>query len=201
MRTVGEVLKEARKKQHKSLEDVSKETKIKDKFLSALESNDFEKLPNLPVATGFAKSYAEVVNVDPSFVAALIRRDFPQGAAPKKSTEMPLEPQSIWTPKTTIIATALLTIFVLGVYLTRQYLLFAGPPPLEIKKVNVASDKIEVQGKTTPAASVEINGETVLVSEDGTFIYKTSSPSNGTLEIEATSRTGKKTVIRKNIVD
>lgn len=201
MRTTGEVLKEARTRSKKSLEDISKTTRIKEKFLRALENNKLEELPNLPVALGFARSYAQAVRLDPNLVAALMRRDFPETAASPKSVEMPLEPQSLWTPRTTIIATSLLTVFVLGVYLVRQYLLFYSSPPLELQKVSAAENKVEVQGKTVPAATVEINGETVLVGEDGSFTYKAASPDNGMLEIEAVSRTGKKTVIRKNIVD
>lgn len=201
MRTIGEVLKKGRIKSNKSLREISKTTRIKERFLQALENNKLEDLPNLPVALGFAKSYAKAVNLDPSLVAALLRRDFPEASATIKSAEMPLEPQSLWTPKTTIIATSLLTVFVLGVYLARQYLLFAGSPPLELQKVSAAENKVEVQGKTSPAATVEINGEMVLVGEDGSFTYKTSPPDDGMLEIEAVSRAGKRTVIRKSLVD
>lgn len=201
MRTIGEVLKKGRIKSNKSLKQISKTTRIKERFLQALENNKLEDLPNLPVALGFAKSYAKAVNLDPSFVAALMRRDFPEASSTTKSAEMPLEPQSLWTPKTTIVAVSLLTVFVLGAYLTRQYLLFYSSPPLELQKVSAAQDKVEVQGKTVPAATVEVNGEKVLVGEDGTFTYKTSPPDDGVLEIEAVSRTGKRTVIRKSLVD
>lgn len=199
MKTVGEVLKTARKKRGKSIAQIAKETKIKEKFLSALEKNDYHSLPGLPVALGFAKNYAQVVGVDTHLARALLRRDFPQTESPRKSVEVALLPKTFWTPRTTIIVAALGTVLILGFYLAKQYVLFAAPPPLEVTKVQAADGKLEIIGKTTPAATVEINGRTVLVEEDGTFHYSSNLPDSGAVEIEAKSRTGKKTTITKSI--
>lgn len=199
MRTTGSVLRQARKASGRSLTEVSRETKIKEKFLVALEKNDFSSLPSFPTVLGFARSYAEAVYADSEMISALLRRDFPRSKSPKKQKEMSLAPEPFWTPKTTIFATAAGTALILGVYLARQYFLFAGPPPLEIAKIDAENGKIDVLGKTAPSATVEVNGNRVLVSEDGTFTFESITPESGSLEVRAVSRTGKETTIVKNI--
>lgn len=201
MTTASAVLKEARGKKGRSLKEVSQETKIKEKFLAALEEEDYSALPGFPVALGFAKSAAAAVGADADLVAALVRRDFPREEVPKKGREMPLIPRSFWTPRTTILATGILTVLVLGGYLVRQYLNFSSPPPLEVRSVNAQDGRVQVQGKTMPSATIEVNGRPVLVSQDGSFYFEGESSEEGIVEIQAESRTGKKTVVRKQLVD
>lgn len=198
--TAGEVLHEARLKKTRSLEAIAKETRIKEKFLAALEVDDYASLPGLATALGFARNYARTLDLDQDLVCALLRRDFPQANVPAKEKEMSLVPVSFWTPRTTVFVAVTGAVFVLGAYLLRQYLVFAGPPPLEISQITDNGSNVEVLGKTTPAATIEVNGQTVLVEEDGTFGFQTDNE-GATLEITAVSRTGKKTTIRKEISD
>lgn len=200
MKTVGEVLRSAREKQGKKLAQVTRETKIKEKFLQALEENNLALLPSLPTAMGFARSFAQVVGASPSQVAALLRRDFPEFQSRSKKEEIPLV-RSIWTPKTTIFATFLVSGLALSVYLLRQYILFAGPPHLEIVRIASEEGAVVLSGKTNPSATVEVNGNRVLVSEDGSFTFQSAAPETGSLEVRAVSRSGKETTVRRQISD
>lgn len=199
MKTAGEILKSAREKQGKKLAQVTRETKIKERFLQALEENNLSLLPSLPTAMGFARSFAQVVGASPSQVAALLRRDFPEFQSSKKE-EIPLV-HSIWTPRTTIFATFLVSGLALSVYLLRQYTLFAGPPSLEIVRIASEGGAVELLGKTNPSATVEVNGNRVLVSEDGSFSFQSVAPETGSLEVRAVSRSGKETTVRRQISD
>lgn len=200
MKPVGEHLKEARLSGQISLGSISRSTKIKEKFLLALETSDWDSLPSFTTAQGFTRSYASAVGIDPEVAVSLLRRDFPGLQAPSKSSEISLKKTSIWTPKTTLLAVATITLLLLGWYLTTQYLTFAASPPLEVKEFEVKDEtnQILISGKTAPGASLEINGRAVLVEDDGTFNLEISKSSVGnTVEIRARSRTGKETVIRK----
>ena len=200
MKTAGAILQEYRENCQKSLSEISRQTRIKEKFLAALETSDWASLPNFPVAQGFAKNYARIVNANADHVAALLRRDFPQVQSAGRAHEMTLEPPSLWTPKTTILVVAGITVAVLGAYLVRQYLLFAAPPPLEVTAVKNGSSVL-VSGKTLSGATVEVAGRTVLVADDGSFRLELSQDetTGRGISVQATSRTGQKTEVEKAV--
>lgn len=198
MKTAGVILRESRESCQKTLSEISRQTRIKEKFLEALEASDWTSLPNFAVAQGFAKNYARIVNANPEHIVALVRRDFPQGGVLTKGAEMTLEPPAFWTPKTTILVVAGVTVAVLGAYLIRQYILFAAPPPLEVSITNGESS-IVVFGKTLPGATVEVAGRRVLVADDGSFRLELSQEdvAGRNISVASTSRTGQKAQIEK----
>lgn len=200
MKTAGQLLKEAREKSEKPLGYIARETRIKEKFLLALENADYLALPNLSVAQGFAVNYAQAVGLDPQVVTALLRRDFPSGKISFKAREPFLADRRAWTPRTTLFAAVLLTVLILGFYLARQYMLFAGAPPLKIERVVLGSEAVLVTGKTSPAATVTVGGEPVLVDEAGNFRAEIEKSRLGAiLEVRAVSRAGKETVVKKSV--
>lgn len=200
MKTAGAILRDSRESCQKTLSEISRQTRIKEKFLEALETSDWTSLPNFAVAQGFAKNYAQAVNANLEHVAALLRRDFPQGKVWAKTAEMTLEPPAFWTPKTTILVVTGVTVAVLGAYLVRQYMLFAAPPPLEVSITNGGSSVV-VFGKTLPGATVEVAGRSVLVANDGSFRLELSQGevAGRNISVESTSRTGQKTQLEKAV--
>lgn len=92
MITVSELLKRARKEKGISLEHLSEKTKIRKKYLLALEKGEWEKLPGLAYIKGFLKSYAEAVALDPKQILAFFRREYKQETKPK------LIPSGLWQP-------------------------------------------------------------------------------------------------------
>lgn len=200
MNTPGQILREAREKKDRSITQIALETKIKEKFLDALERGDYGLLPNFSVAQGFARSYAQTVDVNPKVVTALLRRDFPQKQHAPNRSEISLYTRSFWTPRTTLFAAVSLTFVVLGFYLIKQYMLFAGSPPVEIGNFIVGEEKVLVSGKTAPSATLEIDGQSVLVDSKGNFKAEIRKEDLGSsLEIKARSRGGKETVVRRAI--
>lgn len=204
MQTAGLLLKEARENKNKSIVQISKQTRIKEKFLEAIESSDWAVLPNFSVALGFARNYAQEVDINPEHVVALLRRDFPQHHISfDKRSDMSLIPKAFWTPRTTIFAAVVITILILGVYLVRQYMLFAASPPIEIESVTKNDKEFVISGKTVPSATLEINGRAVLVENDGGFevVLNKEDVQGKEVEIQATSRTGKKTTVKQKLTD
>lgn len=75
---IGQRLAEARESRNITLEQAEQETRIRLKYLMAMEAGEFDALPNPVVARGFLRSYARYLGLDPEpLVEAL------QGALPE----------------------------------------------------------------------------------------------------------------------
>jgi cytoskeletal protein RodZ len=72
-RTIGEILKEGREKKGLSLEEVSLLTKIKPRYLAAIEADNWEVLPSAVQQKGFVRSYARAMEIDPAPLLARLR--------------------------------------------------------------------------------------------------------------------------------
>ncbi|MBN2403872.1 MAG: helix-turn-helix domain-containing protein [Spirochaetes bacterium] len=64
MEKIGEKLKNARELKKLTIKDVSKETNISPRYLSALEEEEFDKIPGEPYLLGFLRNYAEFLKMD-----------------------------------------------------------------------------------------------------------------------------------------
>ena len=62
--TIGEALAEARRKLGKSIKEVELDTKIRGKYIEALERDDFDCLPGEIYCRGFIKTYASYLGLD-----------------------------------------------------------------------------------------------------------------------------------------
>src|SRR5947208_16036391 len=64
MPSIGETLREARMRQHLDITDVEARTKIRAKYLRALENEDFGMLPGATFVKSFLRTYAEFLGLD-----------------------------------------------------------------------------------------------------------------------------------------
>jgi cytoskeletal protein RodZ len=206
MRTVGVMLREARESKSLSLEAVEEGTKIRLKFLTAIEADDFTIMPSLSYAKGFVKNYSEFLGLNSRTVLAFFRRqtiDVSKSSLLPKGMGEPLNRSTLQlTPAKfiTLIVAILVGLFL--TYLGVQYRTLQQAPKLiidEPKTQSVVSDKrVEILGSTDSDATITINGIGVLVRSDGKFFDQVNLE-NGVnkLTIIATSRLGKTTT--KNI--
>ncbi len=67
---IGELLRQAREARGHSLEDVEKATRIRVKYLEALESGDLGVLPSATQARGFLRNYAQFLGLEAEEVVA-----------------------------------------------------------------------------------------------------------------------------------
>jgi cytoskeletal protein RodZ len=63
--SIGETLREARMRQRLDITDVEAQTKIRAKYLRALENEDFGMLPGSTFVKSFLRTYAEFLGLDP----------------------------------------------------------------------------------------------------------------------------------------
>lgn len=96
MSDLGQQLKEARLQKGLSLEDVQEMTKIRKRYLEAIEQGDFKVLPGSFYVRAFIKTYAEAVGLDPEALLQNHPKDVP-AAEPENVMEPVLTKRSART--------------------------------------------------------------------------------------------------------
>ncbi len=92
--SIGDTLTEARKKKGQSLKDVEKETKIRAKYLEALEQNKFDLIPGDAYVKIFIREYAHFLNIDPDPLVSEYKEKYESAPQYEKLT-----PVNVGTPK------------------------------------------------------------------------------------------------------
>lgn len=179
MITSGEILKNKREEKGFSLADVEKATKIRKKFLLALEDGRLDSLPGKTYVCGFVKNYSQFLALPVETVLAVLRREYDDQ---KKKTLIPsgmtkpLLSQGIFTKKITVPLTFFLALLLLGIYLYAQYRSFESAPNLNIQyppnKIEFRKETIDLKGQTDKESRVFVNGQEITVDESGRFLQK-----------------------------
>ncbi len=207
MLTVKEILRKARLEKGVELASASKDLRIQMRFLKALEDGDWNQFDGPAHVRGFLRNYADYLGLNVGEVLAFWRREYD---AEEKSAGTPAPPQPLKLPRVIFTPSLLLTLFstlficlFLG-YVIWQYQSFAGPPKLVVS--NPASDlttaevKIEVWGKADKEAVLTINGQRVLLAEDGTFSTLISlSEGLNVLNFAAANKLGRQSRITRQV--
>ena len=177
MKTAGEILSSARKQKQLTVEAVAKKTKIRPRYLQAIESNLFDQLPSVVVAQGFIKNYAEFIGTSASYAQAIFRRDFSEDQSGKivpRQLAEPLDRLPFWqSPRFGYFVVGFGLLTIVGVYLFFQYFSFWNGPRLELTSPGdglITKEKyVEVAGCTQLDAVVKINEQLVSLDYEGCF--------------------------------
>jgi cytoskeleton protein RodZ len=91
MPSIGETLREARMRQRLDIADVEARTKIRAKYLRALENEEFSMLPGPTFVKTFLRTYAEMLGLDPHVLVEEYRAGFER----EDEMEAPLGPPAV----------------------------------------------------------------------------------------------------------
>jgi cytoskeleton protein RodZ len=91
MPSIGETLREARMRQRLDIADVEARTKIRAKYLRALENEEFGMLPGPTFVKTFLRTYAEMLGLDPHVLVEEYRAGYEHG----DEIEAPLGPPAV----------------------------------------------------------------------------------------------------------
>jgi cytoskeleton protein RodZ len=83
MPAIGETLREARMRQRLDIADVESKTKIRAKYLRALENEEFSMLPGPTFVKTFLRTYAEALGLDPHALVEEYRATYEAGDEPE----------------------------------------------------------------------------------------------------------------------
>jgi cytoskeleton protein RodZ len=76
MPTIGDSLREGRMRQKLDIADVERQTKIRAKYLRALENEEFSMLPGPTFVKTFLRTYAELLGLDPHALVEEYRANY-----------------------------------------------------------------------------------------------------------------------------
>jgi cytoskeletal protein RodZ len=212
MKTVGDLLKQARLRHGLSIADLEGQTHIKSGFIKAIEEGRWEKLPEENVVVGFVKSLAHFLDVEEIKAVALFRREY----TPKLLNAIPrhggvqndkgqIERRFVWGPRMTFLAGVMVIVFIVLGYLGVQYRNFNSLPALSVSQPtagqSVALGDFTVRGKADPDATVIVNDQAVIVNSDGSFSANVLiSDNTSEVKVTAKSRSGKTVSISRRII-
>jgi cytoskeletal protein RodZ len=175
--TLGEKLRSARIKKEASLAEAESATKVRAKFLSALERGKWDDLPNEVYVRGFVLAYAKYlgidldqINIDLEIETSLQRQQEKTAISYNNSVR---DVKVLITPK--LIGYGFLLIFVLSMfsYIIYQVSSFAGSPVLKIATPSnnqiFETDAIDIDGVADKDTTLTVNDETIPVTNDGSF--------------------------------
>lgn len=118
MQELGTELKQAREQQGLTLEQVQQDTKIRSRYLEAIEQGDLSVLPGLVYARGFIKSYAEYLGLNGHELMerhGLIQNQAAEGAQTDALRRAAKKPVSVDVTKPSVGNSRLLPQIVAGV--------------------------------------------------------------------------------------
>lgn len=174
MLTIGEILKRERIKKNLSLSEIEKKTRIRKKYLQAIEENNWQIFPSKVYIEGIIKNYSITLDLPYKKVIAFFRRDYEgkeEIGFKKKVSKTYLSPESkkIFTG---FIVGFLIIIFV---YFGWQLKKFLSPPSITFispkQTYFVNEDKIEIKAKVEPETAVFIFDQRVYPDSNGYFKY------------------------------
>lgn len=205
--TLGEKIRKLREDRMMSVRDVSRSTGIRSLYLEYLEAGQYNKLPADVYVRGFLRSFAEVFSLsDESLVRQYERERNIQAREESPARETKAQKllfsrrkelsSIILTPKILAAAMVLLSVFGSVVYLYREFSNFVSEPELTVFEPSDGSKieglEVAVRGQSESDAVVRINGEEILVDEDGKFEERLSVRGGfNTIIVEAENLFGK----------
>ncbi|CAN5139641.1 hypothetical protein BH11PAT4_BH11PAT4_2160 [soil metagenome] len=185
--SLGDRLKRARTRKKITVAEVEEQTKIRAKFILALESDSWDQIPSEVYGRGYLEAYADYLQLPVDEMMKQYDRSRATYWRKDSNDIINLAPVSrmsrsrfIITPKlfaaTFGICLALTFAGVVGYQIQR----FTAAPFLELVKpaqaneigvsqLELFTDSFALNGRTTTGATVMVNGQAVAVLQDGSF--------------------------------
>jgi cytoskeletal protein RodZ len=199
---LGEVLRGAREAKGVELSRVERDTKIRARYLSALERGEYRELPGPVYTKGFLRNYGLYLGLDPEYLVDLYRLETsgvaierpapgtgPRARRRRRTRTFVVTPGLVWAAILTIMVGAFIA------WLTFEFVNFAGIPELRITKPagDVAAYReaqIEIEGVTAPDARISVDGlgenREVTADHDGQFKFVAQlRPGSNVVELTA----------------
>ena len=217
MASLGEQLRAQRERKSITLEQAAADTRIREKFLKALEDGDYPSLPGAVYTRGFLRNYSDYLDLETDELVALYQQER-GGAAPEPTPKRssfkayrPVVHQSlIFRP---VIFVPVIVIAFVGLflfYLYYQFSTFAVKPRLEITEpatdLIVTNSNLLVRGVTVPEGRLTVRlipGPDIIdlkPDADGRFsVTVTLKPGANHIEAEILDTTGKTNRVSRTI--
>ena len=183
-RTLGQTLRAARDGKGWDIARAERDTRIRARYLIALEAGDYRDLPSSVYTSGFVRNYARYLGLNPEWCLDLYRMEAnPAQKAPPvmvDPTAKTVEAKggAVVTTSRLVKTGLLLLVAALVAYLGYQFLTFAGTPELTVTDpafdlAAYSGTSYVLRGETVPEAQITVDGlrenPTVTASATGVF--------------------------------
>src|SRR3979409_295382 len=101
MPSLGEQLRTQRERKNITLEQAAADTRIREKFLKALEDGDYASLPGAVYTRGFLRNYSDYLDLETDELVILYQQErggAPPEPAPTRGTFQPYRPREEHDP-------------------------------------------------------------------------------------------------------
>ncbi len=205
MARLGDALRLQREAMGVTLPQAAEDTRIREKFLLAIESGDYQSLPGTVYTKGFLRNYAGYLDLDAEEMLALYTGE--RGGSEPARSFAPMKPlvkrSFIFTPTVLVPVVVLAGILLFIGYVYYQFTNFAVAPHVDITDppgdaVSQAAEYV-VKGRTNPDGRITVRvspGQDTLndirPARDGTFSVTVSlKPGPNHIEVQVLDPAGK----------
>jgi cytoskeletal protein RodZ len=194
--SLPERLYAAREAKGVDLYRAERDTKIRARYLGALERGDYKELPGAVYTKGFLRNYALYLGLDPEEILEQWRRE---RGAPRESAPVPMAPRPLAAPRKGltfspfIVVLALMTVGVLvfAAYLGVQLLRFAKPPTIAVTQPPNAVAEVDDATTSYTLRGTTLAGATVNIASPGRDPYSVTADSTGAWRADVDLRRGR----------
>lgn len=145
--SLGAGLRQARDLSGKSMAELSAETKVHPRFLTALEQNDWSSLPSRVFAIGYVRGYAAALGLDEQLAVERFKRESPDTSVPLKAPiGIAFEDVKRHSPRI-VAAVAVVALAIVGWNVFQRVSLMQAPRPSDIAAVPDSWSLGEVPGQ------------------------------------------------------
>jgi transcriptional regulator with XRE-family HTH domain len=175
--SVGERLRVAREAKKLSLDDVARQTRIPVRHLEHIEREEWEALPAITYSVGFARSYANTVDLDGAQIGAEVRQQLGgvrAGSVAAAPFYEPADPARV-PPRSIAIAAAVLAVLLVIGYLVWRSSAVDDDSPADVAITQ--SDEAATANRAAPSpaqptvpAPAPTNGPVVLTAAEDVWL-------------------------------
>jgi cytoskeletal protein RodZ len=205
-RRVGDELRVRREELGYSLHKVEVATKIRGRYLRAIETSDFTHLPNDVYSRGFVRQYAQYLGLSGDNYARRYQSE--RGGKPELTQQV--RPRALAlrlgvSSRLTASLLALGAIALIAGYLIWQFSSLTSAPDLQltspVRDEVVTSSSLKVAGTTNPGVDVLLNDVPLPSDLNGSFSTTLLlQPGVNEVRIVAKNKLGKQTRVTRNIL-
>lgn len=186
----------ARERKGVDLYRAERDTKIRARYLAALERGDYRELPGAVYTKGFLRNYAMYLGLDPEDILAQWHRERGESASSEPVIVVPrpiIAPRQGFAFTPGVVVAALLTVGVIAfvAYLGIQLLRFAKPPTIAVTDPATAVSQVDEKTTSYTLRGTTIPGATVTVTTPGQDPLRVTADASGAWSVGVDLRRGR----------
>ena len=185
----------ARERKGVDLYRAERDTKIRARYLAALERGDYRELPGAVYTKGFLRNYALYLGLDPDDVLLQWRRERGDPREPQALVAVPRpiatpRPGLTFSPSLVVFALLMVAVLAFVAYLGVQLLRFAKPPTIAVTEPATAVTEVDESTTRYVLRGTSSGGATISIATPGRDPYTISADADGDWSTQVDLRRG-----------